>query len=206
MYFAVIVVTREDLSLLLFFFRLFLFSSSASSTRESKAAGTNCSRVPHESSIGSCRRTSMFIPVSPQWEPLAGTLRAKRHSLRRPDWKTNAWLISLFSLSISFFLSLSLARTLVLSGFRSWSWFADAPHRCSSRPSLVAPRGRSCPYSANPVVTGHPEELHQQEQFRVLVYHAMYFVLFVRVSKPPYIRPSINQCATYLLLNTSLNI
>lgn len=71
-------------------------------------------------------------------------------------------------------------------------------------PSLVAPRDRSCPYSASPVVTGHPEELHQQEQFRVLVYRAMYFVLFVRVSKPPYTRPSINQRATYLLSNTNV--
>jgi len=98
-----------------------------------------------------------------------------------------------FSFSIFLSLSISLSWTLVLDGFRSWWWFVDVPHRCSLKPSLVAPRGRSCPYSASPVVTGHPEELHQQEQFRVLVYRAVYFVLFVRVSKPSYIRPLVNQ-------------
>lgn len=108
------------------------------------------------------------------------------------------------SLSLSIFISLPLART--LDEFRSWSSSVGAPRRCSSRPSLVVPRGRSCPYSASLVVTGHPEELYQQEQFRALVHRAVYFVLFVRVSKSPYTRLSINQRATYLLLNTSLNI
>lgn len=87
--------------------------------------------------------------------------------------------------SASFFLSLYLFLILFLAWilvFRSWS--VGAPRRCSLRPSLVAPQDRSCPYSANPVVTGHPEELHQQEQFRVLAYRAMCFVLFEYRSLP----------------------
>lgn len=72
-----------------------------------KTAGTNWSQIPWNPSIGSCRRTSMFIPVSPQWEPLAGTLRAKRYSLRQLDWRMNAWSIDIFpflSFSASFYL------------------------------------------------------------------------------------------------------
>lgn len=122
----------------------------------------------------------LCVPVSPLWEPPAGT----------------------FSRDVTPFVDLnfeeiqpdrltSLARV-ADDGFRSWSWSVGASPPCSLRLSLVVPRGRSCPCSASPVATGHPEELHQQEQFRVLAYRAVYFVLFVRVSKPPYIRPLIN--------------
>lgn len=53
------------------------------------------------------------------------------------------------------------------------SWHVEEVLRGFSRLIL-----RSCPYSASPVATGHPEELHDEEQFRVLASA----ILFVRIS------------------------
>ena len=93
-----------------------------------------------------------------------------RYFTRETLFLSSAWLKNerminrhlSFSLLFCFFLSLSpfLSRIFVLNGFRNWS--VDV-HRCSLRPFLVAPQGHSCPYSVSPVVTGHPEKLHQQE-------------------------------------------
>lgn len=108
-----------------------------------------------------------------------------RYFTRETLLPSSAWSKNECDQSASFFLSLYLFLILFLAWtlvFRSWS--VGAPRRCSLRPSLVAPQDRSCPYSANPVVTGHPEELHQQEQFRVLAYRAMCFVLFEYRSLP----------------------
>ena len=52
------------------------------------------------------------------------------------------------------------------------SWHVEEVLRGFSRLIL-----RSCPYSAILVATGHPEELHDEEQFRVLASA----ILFVRI-------------------------
>jgi hypothetical protein len=80
--------------------------------------------------------------------------------------------------------------------FRSWSWSVDAISRCPWRLFPVVPRDRSYPYSASPVAIGHPEELHQQEQFCVLVYCFVLFKLVYR-SFSTYFVGLINE--TYLI-------
>lgn len=55
---------------------------------------------------------------------------------------------------------------------RNWKLGPDATTLRSVEEALQGfsrPILHSCPYSASPVATGHPEELHDQEQFRVLV-------------------------------------
>lgn len=67
---------------------------------------------------------------------------------------------------------LSSSQSVFVSVIRNWKLDPDAT---MLRSVEVALQGfsrlilRSCPYSASPVATGHPEELHDQEQFRVLV-------------------------------------
>lgn len=130
--------------------------------------------------------------ITAKGEPPAGTFRATFTSgcVRWRSGRAAKIATSLPLRFFSVFLSSSFSPPLLSSfslllvlefAIRSWkldpdatmSWRVEEALRGFSRLTLC-----SCPYSASPVATGHPEELHDQEQFRVLASA----ILFVRIS------------------------